>query len=65
MNKYHRYINLPFEISPPFLFSNCGPQIEHHYINGFDCPEMDEFFKNLGLKCRLKEDGLYVFFQKK
>lgn len=55
MNNYHRYLNLPFEVSPPFLFQNCGTQIEHHYINDFPSPQMDEFFRSLGLRCHLKE----------
>lgn len=55
MNRYHRYLNLPFQIKPPHLFEKCGEKIEHHYINHFECPEMDAFFRQFGLKCHLKE----------
>lgn len=55
MNKYHRYLKLPFEIHPPKMFSNLGNTIRHHYINDYQCNDMDNFLNELGLVCQLKE----------
>lgn len=55
MNKYHRYLKLPFEVNPPKMFEEHGPIIQHHYINDYQCSDMDDFFKTFGLTCHLKE----------
>jgi hypothetical protein len=54
-NKYHRYLNLPFEIIPPEEFKKHGNIIRHHYINRIPFPQVDEWFHSLNLKCHLKE----------
>jgi len=54
-NWYHRYLNLPFEITPPEYFKHKdGKDIKHFYIDD-DYSEVDSFFDSLGLILLLKE----------
>ena len=32
-NKYHRYLNLPFEIAKPKMFNDFPSEMKHHDIN--------------------------------
>lgn len=49
MNKYHRYINLPFEISRPPILDNL-PSDFFIGDDGWRCPKMEEFLSGLGLE---------------
>lgn len=48
MNKYHKYINLPFEITKPPVI---GTKPDHFFVpdDGWRCPHMEEFHEQLGL----------------
>ena len=54
-NCYHRYLNLPFEISPPSMFEEQGDEVKHFYINDHPFPSMESLFNKLGLILHLKE----------
>lgn len=55
MNNYHRYLDLPFVINPPEFFKECGPIIQHHYINDYVCEDINLLFDSLNLVCNLTE----------
>jgi hypothetical protein len=54
-NKYHRYLNLPFEIEPLEIFKNLGSEIKHFYINDYTFPLVKELFDDLKIVLYLKE----------
>lgn len=54
-NWYHRYLKLPFTISPPPFFKDHGSSIKHFYINDYPFYPVEEWFNDLGLTLMLKE----------
>lgn len=48
-NIYHRYLNLPFEITKHPMFDTEPTELKHHDINPYRDPLVDEFHKDLGL----------------
>ena len=54
-NWYHRYLKLPFTISPPPFFKDHGSSIRHFYINDYPFYPVEEWFNDLGLTLMLKE----------
>ena len=55
INTYHKYINLPFTISPLPNFSQQGDKVLHYYINDYPFYPMEEWFNDLGLTLLIKE----------
>jgi hypothetical protein len=47
-NRFHRYLNLPFEVRKPPLFDQFGDKPHHQLVTDFEYPEVDEWFKSLG-----------------
>ena len=54
-NCYHRYLNLPFNISPLPIFKEQGDTVKHFYINDYPFYPMECFMDDLGLILMLKE----------
>ena len=54
-NWYHRYLNLPFTISPLSIFKEEGKTIKHFYINDYPIYPAEDWFNDLGIILALKE----------
>ena len=55
-NWYHRYLNLPFTISPLSIFKEEGKTIKHFYINDYPIYPAEDWFNDLGIILALQED---------
>ena len=54
-NWYHRYLNLPFKLSPLEQFKHQPKDIKHFYINDYPFYPVEDWFTDLGLTLMLKE----------
>jgi hypothetical protein len=54
-NRYHRYINLPFEIKPPKIFETAEVSVKHYVLDELEYPQIDHFFSQFDLFCARKE----------
>jgi len=61
MNNFHRYLNLPFEISKPDIFSNVTRDCVKHEMLPLDFPEAQPLFKFLD-QFNLMCDHLEYFY---
>ena len=50
MNRYHRYLNLPFTIEPLSYFNEVGNEIRHDYLYNMELfPDLSEWLNTLGI----------------
>lgn len=54
-NRFHRYLNLPFEIAKHPLCQTQPEVMKHLDINPYRDPQIDKWFESLGLICRHSE----------
>lgn len=51
-NNYHRYLNLPFELTKPSIVNSPSRDYPfHEELNDYEDPNIMPFLHNLGLKC--------------
>jgi hypothetical protein len=55
MNRYHRYLTLPFTINPPKIFENFGETARHIELDDYDHTRMNEFLSQFNLKVHIVE----------
>jgi hypothetical protein len=48
-NKYHRYLNLPFEIAKPKMFNDFPSEMKHHDINDYIDADINSWLDTLNL----------------
>ena len=54
-NRYHRYLNLPFEISKPEVCDTLPDGLKHHDLRDYVDEEMVKFHQSLGLEIKFTE----------
>jgi hypothetical protein len=56
MNKYHRYLNLPFEIKKPDEFNYMTDHVQHINLDDtYDCSELNNWLKKIGIEIEIVE----------